>query len=534
MVFKVIKIFKSPPNGSETLNHDAPVLRVMQLGLWCFIVISSITVFFGVHAYVSDYLNQQSWLVQKMGYLGAYVVLSIIPDLLCSIFFAHVVRSLLKQKYKDVLSIILNVAMILIVLFLGWYSWRMSRSAATAAANDMVPKIELADVTRLDSLSNQERQLLRKQYEDDVTAVNKQYDRNLEATLSPLNQKALPYRKQVESLENSRSRKNTNWIDKQLKAVNKRLLPIEEKISAVTARNEGLRSADLQQLKSKYQEDISFLNNRLLENRKNTQKRNGKVVQQVESLSTAFTNEFRKIAGWAIVLVLLLTALLEILYHRNGIERAPVFATWNFRLTGLFEVINLPFTFVGRHTLNAVRRQYAKLPKLEQAPAFKQLITPDHNVNKSEVTTDNIHLQSTESPVNTRLQPVTTRNNYDYLFGNGQLSNDPDCEETISPVSAGNRLDTSKQQGVNLIPLANGNTLDHAARGSFPSADFLNLLTDLSKQVRFITDELFATCALPGCEKKFRKKRSGHKYCCEEHRQKAWELRNGKKLKIKS
>ncbi|MEO0339655.1 MAG: hypothetical protein AAF242_10620, partial [Bacteroidota bacterium] len=511
-----------------------PVLRVMQLGLWCFIVISSITVFFGVHAYIADYLDQQPWLVQRMGYLATYVVLSIIPDLLCSISFAHVVRSLLKQKYRDVLSIILNVAMILIVLFLGRYSWRMSRSAATSAANDMVPKVELADVTRLDSISGQERQLLRKQYEDDVTAINKLYDHKLEAALSPLNQKALPYRKQVESLENSRSRNNTNWIDKQLKAVNKRLLPIEEKISTVTARNEDLRSSELRQLETKYQEEIGFLNNRLFENRANTQRRNGKVVQQVESLATAFTNEFRKIAGWAIVLVLLLTALLEILYHRNGIERDPVFTTWNFRLTGFFEVVNLPFTFVGRHTLNAVRRQYAKLPALEQAPTFKQSVTTHKEAKKNGVTRDNTHLQSTESPVNTALQPVTVRNDYDNLFGDNSLSNDPDCEETISSVTVSNKLDGSMRQGVNLTPSTNGIPLDHAARGNFPSADFLDLLTDLSKQVRFITDELFATCALPGCEKKFRKKRSGHKYCCEEHRQKAWELRNGKKLKIKS
>ena len=87
MILKGIKIFKSPPNMSDTLNHDAPVLRIMQLGLWCFIIISSITVFFGVHSYVSDYLNQQPWIMRKLGYVGAYLVLSIIPDLLCSIFF---------------------------------------------------------------------------------------------------------------------------------------------------------------------------------------------------------------------------------------------------------------------------------------------------------------------------------------------------------------------------------------------------------------------------------------------------------------
>lgn len=534
MVFKGIKIFKSPPNPGETLNHDAPVLRIMQLGLWCFIIISSITVFFGVHSYVSDYLNQQPWIVQKLGYLGAYLVLSIIPDLLCSIFFAHVVRSLLKRKYRDVLSIILNVALILIVLFLGRYSWRMSRSAATSAAYNMVPEVMLSDVTRLDSLANGERQLLRKQYEDDVKAINQRYNTRLESALSPLRQKALPYRKQIESLESSRSRNNTNWIDKQLTAVNKQLLPITEEFSAVTASYERRRSGELSQLKRKYQDDIDFLNNRLYENRENTQQRNGKIERRVESLTAAFSGEFRKIAGWSIVIVLLLTALLEILYHRNGIERNPVFTQWNFRLSGLFEVLYLPFSIVGRHTLNAVRRQYAKLPTLEPAPAFKQAVTVSNKAKATTVNASDSDLQPVTKPVNTALQPDTAGNNYDVFFCESPNGANTDCEENAMPITISNNGMQQQEKEGDQNGTLNGHPADHALRGSSPSPDFLPLLTDLAKQVRFITDELFSTCALPGCEKKFRKKKADHKYCCQKHRMDDWELRNGKKLKIKS
>ena len=532
MILKGIKIFKSPPNMSDTLNHDAPVLRIMQLGLWCFIIISSITVFFGVHSYVSDYLNQQPWIMRKLGYVGAYLVLSIIPDLLCSIFFAHVVRSLLKRKYKDVLSIILNVALILIVLFLGRYSWRMSRSAATSAAYDMVPQVELKDVTKLDSLANGERQLLRKQYEDDVTAINQRYNTRLEAALSPLRQKALPYRKQIESLEASRSRNNTNWIDKQLTAINKQLLPITEEISAVTASNERRRSGELSQLKRKYQDDIAFLNNRLYENRESIQQRNGKIEQRVESLAAAFSGEFRKIAGWSIVIVLLLTALLEILYHRNGIERNPVFTQWNFRLSGLFEVMYLPFSIVGRHTLNTVRRQYAKLPALEPAPAFKEAITASNKSVKPAVTASNSDLQAVTTPVNDVSQLDTAINNYDGFFcEKNEAMNIPREEKTV-PVTTGNGV--IQQQGRESNPNGelNGHHEGHAFRGTALLSDSSPLATESNEPLASESDSLFITCALPDCEEKFPKKRKDHKYCCKQHRMKHWEILNGKKLKI--
>lgn len=533
-MLKGIKIFKSLPTMSETLKHDAPVLRVMQLGLWCFIIISSITVFFGVHSYVSDYLNQQPWLVQKVGYLGAYLVLSIIPDLLCSIFFAHVVRSLLKRKYKDVLSIILNVALILIVLFLGRYSWRMSRSAATSAAYDMVPEMVLDDVTRLDSLASGERQLLRKQYEDDATAINQRYDRNLEAALLPLRQKALPYRKRIESLENSRSRNNTSWIDKQLTGVNQQLLPIEEQISAVTASNERRRSGELSQLKRKYQDDIAFLNDRLYENRESTQQRNGKVEQRVESLAAAFSGEFRKIAGWAIIIVLILTALLEILYHRNGIERNPVFTQWNFRLSGLFEVLYLPFSIVGRHTLNAVRRQYAKLPALEPEPAFKQAVTSSNKPIQIDVTARNSNLQPVTKPVTTVSQADTSDNNYDDFFGESQEDVNSDCEENAAPVNKDNH--GVQKQGTDGTPSIeqDGDHRDHGKRGTQSLADSLPVSAKSNKALVSNLDAQFITCAMPNCEKRFLKKRKDHKYCCKQHRMAHWEQVNGKKLNIKS
>lgn len=523
MVFKGIKILKSPPNQGETLNHDAPVLRIMQLGLWCFIVISSITVFFGVHSYVSDYLNQQPWLVQQVGYLGAYLVLSIIPDLLCSIFFAHVVRSLLKQQYKDILSIILNVALILIVLFLGRYSWRMSRSAATSAAYDMVPAVVLDDVTRLDSLASGERQLLRKQYEDDVTAINQRFDRNLEAALLPLRQKALPYRKRIESLENSRSQNNTSWIDKQLTGVNQQLLPIEEQISAVTASNERRRSSELSQLKRKYQDDITFLNNRLYENRERTQQRNGRVEQRVESLAAAFSGEFRKIAGWSIIIVLILTALLEILYHRNGIERNPVFTQWNFRLSGFFEVLYLPFSVVGRHTLNAVRRQYAKLPALEPEPDFKQKFQGDLNRFKGVKT----GLKGLKTPVKSSLNGL---NDYEGFFYDDLNPEKGDCEGKSDGFKKDSNGHALHINGSNGKYQTNGHYEPTAAVGG----ENKSVLAEKAEVALMVSPstlrEDLPVCALPGCEKRFVKTVYNKKYCCDDHKQDHYELRTGKKL----
>lgn len=502
-----IKFIKTPPKVLDLLGHDGPVLRILQGGLYVFILISSITVFFGVHSYVSDYLDQQPWLIGRLGYLVAYFALSLTPDLLCSLFFAHIVRALLRNQYQDRLSMILLIAFTILVGFLSVYSWTMSRSSAVSLAYDFTPEVKVENTARFDSLSQNERGQLRQAYETDVEEINNRYDQLLLVQTKPLEQAALPFRQQIQSLEASRSEQNTNWIDLQIAAVNKKLLPIEQSISEVQTKNENRRRGEILQRKKKYQKDIEFLNNRLYENRQASQQRNQKTTSRIDQLSAVFTREFKKIAGFAIIIVILLTGLLEVLFHRNGIDRQATVLQWHPRLSGLFEVAYLPFVFIGRHTLNRVRRQYEKMPPLLPEPSYKRAFRHGlHQVN---------------TPANPAFA-VDTEENTDHCESKQVSTNvfDP----PVASVPAANPGEQS----------VNGKPVPHDMRGSDLSADFLAMLNQLAREVNFISQQIFTTCAHPNCENKFIPKNHRHKYCCTDHRMDDWEQQNDQKLNFKS
>ena len=93
-----------------------------------------------------------------------------------------------------------------------------------------------------------------------------------------------------------------------------------------------------------------------------------------------FSNLFGTVSGYAIFGVLLLTIILEILLHRNGIEYRPAFESVDFDRSHLIEILYFPIEWIGRHVINRIRIWKENLPDLKKPSTQQDLSGYEGNI----------------------------------------------------------------------------------------------------------------------------------------------------------
>lgn len=503
-----MKILKTLPKMSDLLKHDAPVLRVIRVSLIAFVLISSITVFLGVRVHIQEYLSNLSPITRYPAYGVAYLAFSLVPDTLSVILFAFVVRSFLKGHYADTLSIILVSACTLVTVFLVRYSWNMSRNAAHSYAIHITPEAAETNTAAIEDRSTDRTREIEATYRKEVALVENRYDELLRASTAPLRAKSTPLEQKIMRLEEKRTEQNTYWTDREIGKLEQQLTPIEEEAAAIRKNLTEKKNAELAQLKANKDQRIATIESRSEEDRTIALAENEAEKERTNTISAILVRELRNVAGFAIFIVLLLTGLMEILYHRNGVDREPIIGEFDLRSSMVSEVVSLPFVYIGRHLINWVRERYEQLPDLRPGPwknnadlktNLNSLKTPLNEVFNGVKNTDNQHLIG-----------LNEGGGYDDLF-NDYLK--PVLNESDTP------HDDRQENG---IP-------PHDDRRKNGSSDH----DDRAPLKEVIWKEHLRECAHDECNNQFFPNAPKHIYCNDDCRRAAWEKNTGKTLKYK-
>jgi hypothetical protein len=489
-----MRINKTLPKRTNLLQHDAPVLRVVRIALIAFILISSITVFLGVRVHIHDYLQSLSPIVRFPAYSIAYVLFSLVPDTLSVILFAFVIRSFLKGHFSDGLSIILVTTCSLMMVFLVRYSWNMSRNAAHSYALFITPEPVTMNTATIEDRSQDRVRDIEAVYQREVKLVRDRYDELVLASIAPQKAASAPLEEQMMRLEKNRTDQNTYWTDREIRKLQWQLSPIEQKIASIRKELTIQKNAELAALKRSRDQRIAAIEQNAEMDRSTALEENEAAKTTTNSISAVLKRELKQVAGFAIFIVLLLTGLTEILYHRNGIDREPIVAEFNLRSSMASEVINLPVVFLGRYLINWVRKRYEQLPDLQPSPQNNTIaIKGPLNVVKATLNGTEHPTQSTD---NQSLNCFNPTNDYDHLFTEEVRASESDHDDR-------------RQNGLS-------------------SHDDRALLKE-----NMVPGKYLRECAYDDCTNTFFPNAPKHIYCDADCRRAAWEKKTGKTLKYK-
>lgn len=485
-----MKIRLSLPNmDSKYLKHDAPLIRAVSIGILAFVAISSLTVFAGIKSHIAGYLDGLHPYLAWTGYSLGYLAFSLAPDVLNMVAVGFVARSFLLGFFKDRRSIVLIVVCVATSFFLTKYSYNMSQMSAGALSQEITPEVASVDLEKIDNTYNSLKENIASDYEKEYQRINSEFDTLIARSNRVFEAQKAPFFLKEKALEKSRKPTNTQWIDKQIAKQQAKVQPIEEKRVAVAAKISAEKRQALKEIRNRRQ---------LLEDNAQTASDTTKTVAlrdqrskavTIASITEVLSRELSGIAGKAVFILIGLTVIREVLRNRNDIQPMPVFSQFDFQASAIWEVLLFPLSFLGTHILSRVRNGYQSLKKISMPP------------------------------------PHAPGTLYDWTTANHEIA---DFESSNSL-----KENAQKQPQKQL----NGSRRSTKRK----SDDFLKEKVTLPKnapyenriyETKIVKTENLKECAHCGVEFVYNHKKQ--KYCTDDCRKKAWEKRNGRKLKLKA
>lgn len=492
-----MKIQFNVPQVTKLLRNDAPIIRIVKLAIPAFILLSSITVFYGVKFHLSDYLEGLSSFIRVLSYSLSYILFSLAPDVLNVTVVAYMVRSFLKGHYNDVSSKILLVCCLILSLGLTKYSYKMSKTSATSAAYEMSNDVKQIDLVAIDTFQSAKVNAIRLAYEADKQTIQKSVDQSLLNNETYYSQLIEAKKEEIVYWEKRRKPKNTLYVDTKIKRVKKEVVGLEAKKlktekSILSSRNSKLE--DLLANRKKLEDELFLF---YKDDRSAAKEINEGERIKSKSLLIAFESEISWIAGKAVFIILILSMIKEILYHRNEIEITPIMEPFDFSTNALREILMLPFIAASRYAINKTRKIYSNLPNLEKP-----------------VRPSDVHDVSALLPKIIKEKPE-------------------DKEESIEGTQRSRSMNGEERKSVkSLVRVANGKEEQVSV---LLNADVKNVIGKEAVYENRIYDTPVTNLrSCLHCKKDYQYKHHKQKYCSDDCRKKAWELRNGRKLKLKA
>lgn len=361
-----MKILSSLPKGSN-LQHDGPLLQVVKYAKPAFILISSFTVFLGVYSHLSTWMEEVSlWLAFPI-YLFAYALVSLAPDVLNSVAAGYVARSLIKGLYEDKLTKFLMAFCFILVGPLTWYSYNMSTVTAGAAVENGSKETPKANTADIDSSYQLEIARITKEYEAEKISLENQFNRQLEAATLGIVADIQANEKAIEGLENNRKDSNTQWTDQRQNKLRSKIATLQTEKATIELPILQEQKEALAAIKTAKEEKEREAKSLRTDDRKREINLTDDESSKLEKVTASLKAQFSGLAGYSVFIVLLLTAVQQILNHRNNIEYEFRFGLWDAGVNPVAEVIGLPFTMAGRKIINGVRNKYGELSPMQKA-----------------------------------------------------------------------------------------------------------------------------------------------------------------------
>lgn len=480
-----MKIYHSIPEETPLFSHDAVLIKILKVAIPVFILISSVTVFFGVQTTINNYLEELNLPLYVPAYLIGFFLFSITPDTLNFILVGYLARTFLKGYYRNWPSFFLIGICSLSVIGLTYYSYQMSMNSAKSVAIKLKGEERPYDGTEIKNDKERQIQKLLELNKTEERKLEREYNVKLENQKELKRLKLKSYGDQIEQWEHKRRKSNTKYVDMKIRKIRSKI--DQTKIDFINYQKGIFDSFEKERLKLKHsgnqkQNEIEPSYKQLLQEGKKAS-----TVNKEERNKTflVFKNQFSSIAGKAIFIVLFLSICKEILYNRNHIEAIPIIEPFDFNRNPLQEIVSVIPTLILRFLVNISRIINNKLPDYKKPPL------PQKIYDFSQVTR-NIEVMLRENPTGSGTNPAgmarkSQKRNHSLNASIG-ISSNPNQKKNPDPVKRSSYNDQKKSN--------------------------------------------LRTCQF--CKKDYYPNAPKQKYCCEECRVLAWEKKTGRKLKRKT
>lgn len=361
-----MKFIQSLPDDIKdkvTFKVSAEVLHNFKFAILAAVLLSSVTVYNGMSIYLTEYIENYNVVFRFVVKVFAFVILALAFDMMNVGMFRFIIRSILHKVFLDTGGKVLKSLFVIGVISLTYYSYSLSQLSASLSAYDAAPTIIEKDLSEIDKEKRKSIEIINSNYNIEYEKISKEHDvlisnsNNLYATLINSDQT------RIDNLEKTRKKTNTFYVDKLQKPFrdSKKLNEIEKsEKEAVLLDNKNIAISALRSSKLKKEQKVNSIQD---EDRAIAGSHNEEIKLRQKEQITTMVNRFKSIAGYSIIIALMLVGAQEYLNFKNEIMPSPVLEFSDFTRFSMWEVVEFPFVVAKRYSVNKVRSWNENLPE---------------------------------------------------------------------------------------------------------------------------------------------------------------------------
>lgn len=403
----------------QLFAFDSPLFQKAKGALTLTIYLSSISVALGL--FFQFFPHETSVFTQGMAYLGLAIFVVMWAKYIDGTSAAAVewiVNSLQNKifwsgKKEKIRTSILLAKWSIAVVLLTWLSLSLSKTSAEKAGNVFSGEAKTEDTNKLANDNEGAKAIAMARFDSLFNQTARQYQSDIEALEAPYLAKIAQYQGYIKNatlqktgieLQTYINRQNGN-IARQKKAMNE-----------ATANLRQSKTEALATIRADQKTERERLNKINDTNFSGTLATNLATTTEHTKFRSTFSFLLSFIAGYSILIALLISGAIGLMKGRAGFMPKPVLTGSDYKNSPLVEILLTPVVVVERLTLNGARWIKDKLPDLRE---------PEKEFSYNEYESNIIHLDQSENarqnlPAKTRKRrkriAASTDPNKDYFF----------------------------------------------------------------------------------------------------------------------
>ncbi len=403
----------------QLFAFDSPLFKKAKGALTLTIYLSSISVALGL--FFQFFPHQATTFTQTMAYLGLalFVILwAKFVDGTSAAAIEWIVNSLQNsifwsEKKEKIRTSILLVKWSIAVVLLTWLSLSLSKTSALKAGNVFSGEAKTEDTNKLASDNEGAKAIAMARFDSSYNQIVRQYQSDIKAIEGPYLSKIEQYEGYI---KNAELQKTGIELQTYKNRQSGNIARQKQKMNAATAMLRQSKTEALAIIRSDQKAERERLNQINDTNLSGTLATNQATTEEHTKFRNTFSFLFSFIAGYSILIALLISGAIGLMKGRAGFMPKPVLTGSDYKNSPLVEILLTPLVITERLALNASRWIKDKLPDLRE---------PEKEFSYNEYESNIIHLDQSEnarqnSPTKTRKKrkkiAASTDPNKEYFF----------------------------------------------------------------------------------------------------------------------
>lgn len=368
-----MKIFNHLPEQDtvqeQLFAFDSPLYKKSKGALALTIYLSSISVALGL--FFQFFPHGASPLVQTFAYLGlalfvimwakyidgtsAAAVEWIVNSLQNKIFWT--------EKKEKIRTSILLVKWSIAVVLLTWLSLRLSQTSAEKAGNVFSGEAKTEDTNKLANDNEGAKAIAMARFDSSYNQTTRQYEGDITALEAPYLAKIEQYNGYI---ENAKLQKTGIELQTYINKQNGNIARQKAKMNEATAMLRQSKTEALAVIRSDQKAERERLNSINDTNFSGTLATNKATSKEHTKFRNTFSFLLSFIAGYSILIALLISGAIGLMKGRAGFMPKPVLTGADYKNSSLVEILLTPVVVLERLSLNAARWIKDRLPDLRE------------------------------------------------------------------------------------------------------------------------------------------------------------------------